>query len=154
MTSEIIHDSFKLDPLINVVRRFPTVYTAMINCSGLWIMVQISSKQCLDLKKVHVNVHIWISLALFKIYLYLPPSTERWTAGLLTALPQAQNVSLTKFFSRAPVVQPALTLVTPTRPVDHMLVSGRPCYNLWEPLKPPRVLSRNYWVSVIKKPNQ
>ena len=28
MTSEIIHDSFKLDPLINLVRRFRSVYTA------------------------------------------------------------------------------------------------------------------------------
>ena len=68
-------------------------------------------------------------------YLYFPPSTERWTAGLLTALPQAQNVSLTKFFSRAPVAQPALTLVTPTRPADPMLVSRGPGYNLWEHLK-------------------
>ena len=66
MTSEIIFDSFKLDPnpMINVVRRFSTVYTTMISCSGLRIMVQISSKQCLDLKKDRVNIQMW-NLSLF-----------------------------------------------------------------------------------------
>ena len=131
MTTEIIHDSFKLDPLINLVRRFTIVYTAMINCSGLWIIVQISRKQC----PLYYSNLGFSGVFRKRTYFYFPPSTERWTAGLLTALPQAQNVSLTKFFSRAPVAQPALTLVTPTRPVDHMLVSGRPGYNLWEPLK-------------------
>ena len=126
MSSEFIHDSFKLDPLINVVRRFPTVNTAMINCPGLWIMVQISSKQC----PFYYSNLFFSGIFRSGTYLYFPPSTERWTAGLLTALPQAENVSLTKFFSRAPVAQPALTLVTPTRPADPMLVSGRPGYNL------------------------
>ena len=65
MTSEIIHDSFKLDPLINLVRKFPTVYTAMMNCSGP-LVVQISSKQSLDLKKDHVTIQIWIPLAFFE----------------------------------------------------------------------------------------